>query len=99
MEKQAKPLTKPLPLGRVVATPAALDLMAANRTNPHRLLLRHASGDWGCICKEDHAVNVRALKTDERVMSIYAVNKAGDKVWVITEADRSATTILLPSDC
>jgi hypothetical protein len=86
------------PLGQVVATPAALETMASmdGMVNANTLLRRHASGDWGDIDPGDVGMNDEALKTGDRIFSVY---KFGNKtMWLITEADRSATTLLTPSD-
>ncbi len=84
------------PLGRLCATPGALDALAAAETPPSELLVRHASGDWGEIPPEDVRENERSLKYGWRVMSSYLV---GDEtIWVLTEADRSATTLMLPRE-
>lgn len=83
------------PLGRLVITRNALrhlelvDLYAALR--------RHALGDWGDVSSEDQAANCRALTHGERVLSVYHT-EADVKFWIITEWDRSLTTILLPED-
>lgn len=83
------------PLGRLCATPGVLDALAAE-TPPSELLVRHASGDWGEIPPEDARENERSLKYGWRVMSSYLV---GDEtIWVLTEADRSATTLMLPRE-
>ena len=60
-------------------------------------LRRHLSGDWGNLCKEDKAENELALKEDFRLLSAYE-KKGQPKIWIITEADRSATTILFPDE-
>jgi hypothetical protein len=86
----------PLPLGRVVATPAALKLLLEVGSHPFDLLARHATGDWGDLCTFDRRQNEIALREGLRVLSSYAVG--GECVWVITEADRSVTTILLPEE-
>ena len=83
-------------LGQVVATPGALDLLARAGANPVSFLVRHVTGDWGSIDPEDRGLNERAVRSGQRVFSVYHVG--GETVWVITEADRSATTILLPAD-
>jgi len=59
------------------------------------LLARHITGDWAEMCKEDQRANRRAVEEGSRVFSAYRL-ATGAKVWVITEADRSATTLLLP---
>ncbi len=82
-------------LGRIVATPAALgtvsqpDIVAALR--------RHASGDWGDVDPDDRAANDDALRSGERLLSVYR-SATGTTFWVLTEADRSVTTVLLPDD-
>jgi hypothetical protein len=85
-----------LPLGRICATPGALALLAEAGVAPAELLSRHASGDWGDIPAEDAAENRLSLEQGFRVMSSYEID--GQRVWVITEADRSSTTLLLPSE-
>ena len=86
----------PLPLGRVLATPGALRLLLEAGENPARYLSRHASGDWGEVPPEDARENELALRFGRRLLSSYPVGTAC--IWVITEADRSATTILLPDE-
>ena len=88
----------PLPLGRVVATPGALRTLWEEGEDPLRLLARHASGDWGELDAHDLHENQRSLKNGWRILSSYPIGESGQKVWVITEADRSCTTILLPSE-
>lgn len=88
-------------LGRTVATPAALQTMENNGVRPQYLLLRHVQGDWGKVSEHDAAVNDAAVndaavKDGSRILSVYEV--FGQDVWVITEADRSVSTILLPSE-
>lgn len=85
------------PLGRLVATPGALAAMTEAGQNPVGLLRRHQSGDWGEVCPDDAAENELSVAEGFRVMSVYTLT-SGVKVWVITEADRSATTILLPDE-
>ena len=86
----------PLPLGKVVATPGALRVLLEAGENPLCYLARHASGDWGNLDAHDRRENELSLKHDWRIVSSYPV---GEKtVWIITEADRSVTTILLPEE-
>lgn len=59
-------------------------------------LKRHASGDWGEVCREDWQMNNAALKDEDRILSAYTIQ--GTKIWIITEWDRSATTILFPDE-
>ena len=84
-------------LGRVVATPGALDALQAAGQGPGALLARHVRGDWGELCEEDRQENAAALKHGFRLLSAYTL-KDGVRLWIITEADRSVTTLLLPSE-
>ena len=83
-------------LGQVVSTSNALRFAEAEQIDLLALLARHHSGDWGAVCEEDRESNEEALLMQLRIMSSY--NFSHDKIWIITEADRSVTTILLPSD-
>lgn len=82
-------------LGQVVATPTALAML--EQKDILGALKRHVSGDWGEVCDEDQGANEEALASGERLLSAYT-SESGTKFWVITEADRSATTILLPQE-
>jgi len=82
-------------LGRIVAAPGALEVLAPEE--PLVLLRRHQSGDWGEVDAHDRRANNRALKDGTRVLSSYTTS-GGEKVWIITEADRSSTGLLLPSE-
>ncbi len=84
------------PLGRVVATTGALKVLDEAGEDPLSLLSRHRNGDWGEIDKHDRKENELSLKNGWRILSFYPVGE--EKVWIITEADRSVTTILLPED-
>ena len=84
------------PLGRCVMTAGVNELVASGRINPLALLARHATGDWGEVDDHDKRENELSLKEGLRILSAYTVNDV--KVWVITEADRSATTILFPDE-
>jgi hypothetical protein len=86
----------PLPLGKVVATPGALKLLSEAGEDPFDYVARHATGDWGELCAFDRRQNQIALREGYRIFSSYDVS-AG-RVWIITEADRSITTILLPEE-
>ena len=86
----------PFPLGRVAATPGALKLLEEADEDPLRYLARHRSGDWGEVNAHDHGENELSLKRGWRVLSSYLVG--GKAIWVITEADRSYTTLLLPDE-
>ena len=85
------------PLGQIVATPAAIDALEQTGKSPAPLLYRHQTGDWGDCGKEDAQTNDEALQNGDRIFSVYQLD-ARTKVWIITELDRSATTILLSSD-
>lgn len=83
------------PLGQVVATPNALD--ALSQADILTALRRHAAGDWGDVSDEDRQENELSLVDGLRLLSVYH-SAAGTKFWIITEADRSSTTVLLPED-
>lgn len=87
---------KSFPLGQVVATPGAIAVLDENAVSPATLLRRHSRCDWGAVGEEDWALNDSALNAGDRLLSAYLVGD--DKVWVITEADRSSTCLLLPSE-
>ena len=89
-------MTVPLPLGKVVATPGALKLLSEMGEDLFSYIARHATGDWGDLCAFDRRQNEIALRDGYRVFSSYDVS--AERVWVITEADRSVTTILLPEE-
>jgi hypothetical protein len=97
MKRQRLNLQQLFSLGNIVATPAALEAMTDAGINPLSLLRRHAAGDWGDLDAEDKTENDFSLTRYLRILSSYKL-PTGDKVWIITEADRSATTFLLPSD-
>lgn len=82
--------------GAVVATPGTLELLARQGKEPLEYLARRLSGDWGELGAFDRRENGRALRSGARLLSSYAVG--GGKVWVITEADRSSTCLLLPEE-
>lgn len=84
-------------LGQVVATPGALEALGQSGESPMVFLARHAQGDWGLVDEEDAASNEEAVLCGERILSAYKTS-LGTTLWIITEADRSATTILLPSE-
>lgn len=85
------------PLGQVAATPGALEVLDPYPGLLHRLISRHVRGDWGDLDAEDHRANNDALKHGSRIFSAY-LTPENVKIWVITEADRSATTLLLPEE-
>lgn len=83
--------------GLVLATPAALEACGAADTAPSELVGRHLAGDWGDVSPGDAKENEIAVREGFRVLSSYPL-PGGRRVWIITEADRSATTILLPEE-
>ena len=88
---------KLFPLGQIVATPGALETLEKAKTPPMELLIRHVCGDFGEIDSEDWQTNLDAIQDDARILSAYGL-KTGEKLWIITEADRSSTCILRPDE-
>jgi hypothetical protein len=99
------------PLGRTVATPAALTLLDRHGVSPSTLLARHQTGDWGDVGADDARSNDEALKLGNRLLSVYRLldaavldtmtsdeRRRSPRVWIITERDFSVTTILTPDD-
>jgi hypothetical protein len=84
-------------LGQLGMTPGARDALVAGGHIPPEFLLRHKHGDWGEVDAEDRRANERALLIGSRILSSYRT-RLDDRLWVITEADRSVTTLLLPED-
>jgi hypothetical protein len=87
--------TPRFPLGRLVATPGALE--ALTNDDIQRALSRHLVGDWGDLDADDKRANDGSLKSGDRLLSAYHGHGL-TKFWIITEADRSLTTVLLPSE-
>jgi len=85
------------PLGQVVATPGALEALEATGDNAADYLTRHVTGDWGDLEAEDKQENELSVEKGFRILSAYHLSD-GTKIWLITEADRSVTTLLLPSE-
>jgi hypothetical protein len=94
-EKNRVPDT--LELGQIVATPGALDEMEESGDNAGTFLARHSAGDWGDLTEEDRKENEFSLEHGFRLLSSYRLRN-GSKLWVITEADRSSTCLLLPEE-
>ncbi len=84
-------------LGRLLMTPGAMEELQASGESPWTFLARHMTGDWGEVDAEDKALNDAAVKDGTSILSAYAISK-GVRLWIITEADRSATTVLLPDE-
>jgi hypothetical protein len=85
------------PLGTIVLTPGAITALLTAKTTPAALVERHEAGDWGTIGADDAAESALSLAHGFRVMSVYELT-TGTTVWIITEADRSVTTLLLPEE-
>ena len=96
-------------LGRILATPGAIELAQTHQISLRQLLFRHAIGDWGDLCHDDQRANFEALANGSRLMSSYVIRTASPnhgaylepsevKFWIITEADRAVTTVLLPEE-
>ena len=91
----SKPLFR---LGQTVATPGALALLEKNGQTPAEFIARHQFGDWGdALCEEDQKLNDAALKDGSRLFSSYKLND-GQKIWIITESNRSSTCVLRPDE-
>ena len=92
--------TKLFPLGRTLMTNGVKEMLNEKTLVPKYytdyLLTRHRSGDWGEVDAEDGTSNDDSVKNGNRLLSVYSIS--GEKVWIITEADRSTTTMLLPSE-
>lgn len=95
--RERDPLVRPVkfPIGRMMATPGAINSVPPSEMT--QALRRHARGDWGDLSDEDLYANDMAVHDESRLLSAYRT-KTGTKFWIITEADRSATTVLLPEE-
>jgi hypothetical protein len=85
------------PLGQIFLTVGAREALEESNQLPNEFLQKHQSGDWGLICDDDKKENELSLKEGFRILSAYKTSK-GEKLWIITEADKSSTTCLLPSE-
>jgi hypothetical protein len=85
------------PLGQLVATPGALQALQESGQSPIDFVARHVAGDWGNVDPEDWQLNDRAVIEGTRILSSYTTLKS-KTIWIISEADRSVTTILLPNE-
>lgn len=83
-------------LGQLLITPGANDAMIDEDRMEY--IARHARGDWGTVCDADKRLNDQAVKDGTRLLSAYLLRDGQTRIWIITEADRSATTILLPDE-
>ncbi len=96
--EQQEPTRRPLfSLGMVVATPGAIAAADAANDVLMRYVARHVAGEWGDLPPEDVRANARALKDGSRLLSAYHLHD-GTKIWIWTEADRSSTCVMLPSE-
>jgi hypothetical protein len=83
--------------GKVCLTPGVDALAREGRLDPVFSLRRHLAGDWGDVCDDDRRRNNAALKSGERLFSSYELTP-GEKLWIVTEYDRSVTTLMLPDE-
>jgi hypothetical protein len=97
MNTQRKSEQPLFPLGRVVATPGALASLDEAGQTPAEFLQRHVTGDWGDLDAQDMQDNELSLEEGFRLLSAYTL-ASGQRLWIITEADRSASTLLLPHE-
>lgn len=99
-DSSGTPPAKPKPmfaLGQIGTTPGALNTMTELGIAPLELIHRHVTGDWDDMGAEDQQQNLLAIQSGRRIFSSYKIG-ATTKIWIITEADRSSTTLLLPSE-
>lgn len=85
-------------LGEVCASLGASEAFKKSGVSPYWFLAKHQEGDWGEVSKSDAAENNLAVRNGFRILSAYTLPKTGEEIWIITERDRSATTILLPEE-
>nr|WP_061542237.1 hypothetical protein [Collimonas fungivorans] len=85
-------------LGEIVATRSAVDLLDRLGINGSIYVRRHQCGDWGVVCAEDAEENARAVNNGNRILSEYRLGARRERLWIITEHDRSVTTLLLPDE-
>jgi hypothetical protein len=98
-ESNREPQWVPLfELGRIIATRGAIETMERRGIDYNALLARHVTGDWGDLVEEDKHENDYAVKHGQRIHSAYGTMNDPDRLWIITESDRHATTILLPDE-
>ena len=100
MERKSVNVAPKFQMGRLLMTRGVNDLVAERMDFAKFVgesLVRHRKGDWGNLCKEDREENELSLKEGFRLLSAYEADGL-PKIWIITEADRSATTILFPDE-
>lgn len=86
------------PLGQIAATSGAIDVLDRTGTNVTTLLSRHQNGDFGSLCAADVRLNLEAIVVGLRILSCYEISASRERVWIITERDRSISTVLLPGE-
>jgi hypothetical protein len=97
MSRMHKPRVPLFELGMIVGTPGAVHALEEAGQHPQEFLDRHVRGDWGDVPEADKEENDFSLQHGFRILSAYTT-RAGERIWVLTEADRSATTMLLPKE-
>lgn len=97
LERQNEKSKKLFSLGETVMTIGATEALEESNQLPNEFLAKHQASDWGEVCDDDKRENDFPVKEGFRIISAYRTVK-GEKIWIITEADRSSTTILLPSE-
>lgn len=85
------------PLGQLFMTPGAIEALEEASQRPEEFISRHARLEQGELCEDDHKENLFSVDKSLRIFSAFKTSK-GEKLWIITEGDRSATTVLLPSE-
>jgi hypothetical protein len=96
-ETNTKPSAVRFPLGQLLMTPGAIEALEEAGQSPQEFISRHARLEQGELCEEDHKENLFSVDKSLRIFSAFKTAK-GEKIWLITEADRSSTTVLLPSE-
>ncbi|MDN4574800.1 hypothetical protein DBB29_19545 [Pandoraea cepalis] len=94
--KNEQPKESRFPPGNILETTGAIEVLNRFGANVLELLECHVSGDWGVVCAADALLNEEAVFSESRILSAYEIGPRKERVWIITEADRSATTILTP---
>jgi 2-keto-3-deoxy-L-rhamnonate aldolase RhmA len=97
IRRKTRAVTPLFKLGQLVSTPGAMEVLSQPGTDWMVLLMRHATGDWGDLSGDDKRANDLAVQDGDRILSAYDL-PTGARIWIITEADRSATTLLLPEE-
>jgi hypothetical protein len=98
MTSSSTPATRLFSLGQIVSTPGALKALSSEGITRAESLQRHQAGDWGDLEESDRKENTPSVAEEFRILSAYTLPRTKAKLWVITEADRSLTTFLLPEE-